>query len=129
MATVNLTESWRIDASILSDILPDDADILKPGVTWFRFTGYAGNLLGDTCPTAAYNCGTPGSYRSDSILPTEVGETVKITFYKKYGRGSCDNNCGTQKGRATRSLADRGGVVYIMDVSMDANSDILCGMQ
>ena len=129
MATVNLTESWRIDASILADILPDDADILKPGVTWFRFTGYAGNLLRDTCPTDAYNCGSPGSYWSDSILPTEVGQTVNITFYKKYGRGSCDNNRGAQKGRATRSLADRGGVVYIMDVSMDANSDTLCGMQ
>lgn len=83
VATVNLTESYRIDASILTDILPDDADILKPGVTWFRFTGYACNLLRDTCPTAAYKCGSTGGYWSDSPIPTEVGETVNITFCKK----------------------------------------------
>ena len=60
-----------------------------------------------------------------------LGETVNITFYESYsttGFGfKCDHS-GAQIGRATRCSADRGGVVYILDVAVDGGNDAVCGM-
>ena len=125
--TLNLTESWRNNYSD-TDLRYDDIKILLPGVTWIRFTGAAGNLLRNSCPPSGYSCGSIGGYWSDSPLPTRVGETVNITFYEKWIAGSCDDNSGAQTGRATRCSADRGGVVYIMDVAVDTEDDAVCGM-
>ena len=97
-------------------------------MTWFRFTGAAGNLLRNSCPHNGRSCGSISGYWSDSPLPTRIGETVNITFYKKYNRGSCDYDSGALTGRATRCSADRGGVVYIMNVDMDYKYGIFCGM-
>ena len=126
-ATLNLTESWRNNYNN-TDLRNEDGDILLAGVTWFRFTGAAGNLLRNSCPPSGYSCGSEGGYWSDSPLPTQIGETVNITFYEKWLTRSCDDNSGAQKGRATRCSADRGGVVYIMDVAMDSKYDVVCGM-
>ena len=65
-ATLTLTESWRNNYSG-PDPGNDDINILLPGVTWFRFTGAAGNLLKNTCPTK-YSCGSSGAYWSNSLL-------------------------------------------------------------
>mgnify|MGYP001795396270 CR=1 FL=1 len=126
-ATLNLTESWRNNYSE-TDLKNSDAKILLPGLTWFRFTGAAGNLLKNSCPPSGYSCGSAGGYWSDSPLPTQIGETVNITFHEKLGIRSCDDNNGAQRGRATRCSADRGGVVYIMDVAVDSENDVVCGM-
>ena len=126
-ATLTLTESWRNNYSG-PDPGNDDINILLPGVIWFRFTGAAGNLLKNTCPTK-YSCGSSGAYWSNSLLPTRVGETVSITFYESYSRNSASGcNYGAHRGRATRCSADRGGVVYIMDEVMDSEDDTVCGM-
>ena len=126
-ATVNLTESWRNNYSG-TDLSNDDINILVAGETWFRFTGAAGNLLRNSCPPSGYSCGSHGGYWSDSPLPTRIGETVSITIYEKLTSGSCDDNNGRQVGRATRCSALRGGVVYIMDVTVDSEDDTVCGM-
>ena len=126
-ATPNLTESWRNNYST-TDLRNEDIDILLPGVTWFRFTGAAGNLMRNSCPPSGRSCRAQGGYWSDSPLPTRIGETVNITFYEKLTTGSCDDNSGAQIGRATRCSADRGGVVYIMDVVFDSQTDTVCGM-
>ena len=130
-ATLNLTESWRNNYNG-TNLRYDDILILLPGVTWFRFTGAAGNLLKNTCPVE-FSCGSSGAYWSDSPLPTRVGETVNITFYESYYSGPLDSldDCidnGAHRGRATRCSADRGGVVYIMNVDMDYKYGIFCGM-
>ena len=127
-ATLNLTESWRNNYND-TDLRNEDINILLPRVTWFRFTGAAGNLLRNSCPPSGYSCGSLGGYWSDSPLPTQIGETVNIIFYEKLADGSsCNDNNGAQKGRVTRCSADRGGVVYIMDVAVDDNQDAVCGM-
>ena len=126
-ATLNLTESWRNNYND-TDLRNEDINILLPGVTWFRFTGAAGNLLRNSCPPSGYRCGSEGGYWSASPLPTQPGETVNITFYEKITTASCDDNSGAQRGRATRCSADRGGVVYIMDVVFDSQTDTVCGM-
>ena len=60
-STVNLTESWR-NKYPDRDLKNSDMDILKPGVTWFRFSGPAGNLLRNHCPLR-YSCGSDsGAY-------------------------------------------------------------------
>ena len=129
--TVNLNESWRNNWSG-ETLRNNDTGYLIPGVTWFRFSGPAGNLLKSTCPHVN-SCGsTSGAYWSNSTLPTKVGETVNITFYESLSTtppfGDCDNNRGAQVGRATRCSADRGGVVYILDIALDTGVDTMCGM-
>ena len=126
-ATLNLTESWRNNYNN-TDLRNEDGVILLAGVTWFRFSGAAGNLLRNSCPPSGQSCGSDGGYWSDSPLPTGIGETVNITFYEKYSTGSCDDNGGAQIGRATRCSADRGGIVYIMDVTFDSSYDTVCSM-
>ena len=120
-STVNLTESWRNNYP-LSDGQNRDVDLLRAGVTWFRITGAAGNLVQNTCPNI-YSCGSQnGAYWTNSTLPTRIGETVSITFYESLTStaplGDCDNNNGLQRGRATRCSAANGDVVHILDVAL-----------
>ena len=103
-----------------------DVDLLKPGLTWFRFTEDGGNLLMNTC-APKYSCGSTGAYRSDSSPPTEIGETVTIIYLENIVTTGC-SIIRRYQGRATRCLADRGGVVYIMDEPMSGGPDTVCGM-
>ena len=72
--TVNLNESWRNNWSG-ETLRNNDTGYLIPGVTWFRFSGPAGNLLKSTCPHVN-SCGsTAGAYWSNSTLPTDRKST------------------------------------------------------
>ena len=124
-ATLNLTESWRNNwnGSVMSN---SDVDLLKPGLTWFRFTEDGGNLLMNAC-APKYSCGSTGAYWSNSSLPIRIGETVSITYYQNIVTTGC-SMAGEYQGRATRCSADRGGVVYIMDEPMSGGPDTVCGM-
>ena len=125
--TLNLTESWR-NYYNGTDLKNDDRKIFVAGKTWFRFSGAAGNLLRNTCPLSTYSCGsTSGAYWSNSPLPTNIGETVSITFYEKLNE-KCNDNGGRQIRKATRCTADRGDVVYRLDVAIDGSYDTVCGM-
>ena len=70
-ATLNLTESWRNNWNG-TNLSNDDTSTFIAGVTWFRFTGLAGNLLKNTCPNR-YSCGsTAGAYWSNSPVTPEL---------------------------------------------------------
>ena len=83
------------------------------------------------CPDR-YSCGTDrGAWYSPSALPTNLYETVDIVILESFfnvndDNDDCDDNDGSNKGRATRCSMDRGGVVYTFDVRMDDGT--LCGM-
>ena len=103
-----------------------DVDLLKPGLTWFCFTVDGGNLLTNAC-APKYSCGSTGAYWSDSPPPTVIGETVTISYLENVVTTGC-SIIGRYQGRATRCLAARGGVVYIMDEPMSGGPDTVCGM-
>ena len=83
--TVSLTESWRNDYNYSETKLDNDD---RPSIligTWFRFSGEAGNLMRNECPTDGYSCGSDrGAWYSPSALPTNLYETVDIVILESF---------------------------------------------
>lgn len=114
---VNFDESWRRDCSgsrlkpIDGDYNCDTKTILEEEITWFRFSGAAGNRLRDTCPPS-YSCGTRAGFWSNATMPTSLGETKDISVYASWS-GECDY--GTLQVKVMRCSLRAHDYVYLYE--------------
>lgn len=128
--TITLSESWRNSNKVIlpKDKRHDDTEMLN-GQTWFRFTGAAGIQLKNTCPLF-FGCGSGAGYWSDSLMPTRVGQTNRITMYESWAKKFPSVECKLREFNATvtRCSAKKGDLVYQMNEGMSGGADTVCGM-
>ena len=117
VSAVTFSESWRRDCSgsriqpINNDYNCDTETIIEQGISWFRFTGPAGNRLRNTCPPS-YSCGTRAGFWCNDTMPSSVGESRTARMYASWS-GDC--TYGTLQVRVMRCSSRVNDYIYLYE--------------